>query len=121
MTPSKLIDKQIADFPDWRGEMLAALRKIIHDADPDIKEEWKWGTAVFTHTKMVCAISAFKEHVKINFFKGAQLTDKHKLINNGFDSKQHRSIDFFEGDKIDEEKLKDLIREAVAYNDKNHG
>ncbi len=116
MTPSKQIDKQIADFPDWRGKMLSDLRKLIHDADPDIKEEWKWGTAVFTHTKMVCAISAFKNHVKINFFQGAALKDPNKLFNAGLDAKAMRSIDFYEGDKIDEEELKDLIREAVALN-----
>ncbi len=117
MDPSQLIDKHIKGFSDWRGEYLATLRRLIHEADSEIQEEWKWDVPVFVHNKMVCAISAFKDHVKINFFKGAQLKDEHGLINAGLDSKSHRSIDFREGDKIEEEKLKDLIREAAALND----
>jgi len=116
MTPSEQIDKQIASLPGWCGELMSKLRKIIHDADPEIKEEWKWSTGVFTHNGMVCALGAFKDHVKINFFKGALLKDPHKLINAGLESKQHRSIDFHEGDTIDKSKLKDLIREAVNLN-----
>lgn len=116
MDASEQIDKQIASFPDWRGEMLTKLRKLIHDADPELVEEWKWGTAVFTKNGLVCAISAFKDHVKTNFFKGAQLPNPHKLFNAGLDAKTMRSIDFFEGDKIDEEKLKDLIRFSVILN-----
>jgi hypothetical protein len=123
MNPSQQIDKHIKEFSDplrneasWRGEYLTKLRGLIHEADPEIVEEWKWSTPIFTHKKMVCAISAFKEHVKINFFKGALLKDQHKIINAGFDSKQHRAIDFHQGDKIKEAELKDLIREAVALN-----
>ncbi len=116
MNPSKLIDKQIANTPGWQGEILAKLRRIIHEADVDITEEWKWGTAVFTHGGLVCAFSAFKDHVKLNFFKGAFLKDPHKLINNGLESKSHRAIDFNEDDKINETALKELIRSAVAYN-----
>lgn len=115
---SNLIDKQIASYSDWRGEVLKKLRKTIHDADPEIVEEWKWDTAVFTHNGMVCAISGFKDHVKINFFKGAKLKNVHKLINAGLESKAHRAIDFSEGDKINDSALRDLIREAVALNKK---
>ncbi|AIF84244.1 hypothetical protein NTE_02190 [Candidatus Nitrososphaera evergladensis SR1] len=115
--PSKLIDKQIADMADWRGEMLAKLRKLVHEADPSLKEEWKWNTAVWTHDNgLVCAAGAFKDHIKINFFKGASLEDPHKLFNAGFEAKATRAIDFHEGDGINESALKDLIRAAVAYN-----
>lgn len=113
-----LIDNQISSIADWRGELLSKLRETIHSADPEIVEEFKWDVPVFTHNGMVCAISAFKDHVKINFFKGAFLKDTDKLFNNGFTSKQHRSIDFFEGDKINESKLKELIQEAVKFNQK---
>jgi hypothetical protein len=116
MNASQLIDKQIAGFPDWRGKMLTQLRKLIHEVDRDIVEEWKWDTAVFTHNGLVCAISAFKDHVKINFFKGAQLSDTHKLLNGGLESKRNRSVDFFEKDTINESALKDLIGEAVGKN-----
>jgi hypothetical protein len=118
MNPSKLIDKQIADLADWRGEMLAKLRKLIHEADPDLKEEWKWSTAVWTHNGLVCAAGAFKDHIKINFFKGASLEDPHKLFNAGFEAKATRAIDLHEGDDINESALKDLICAAVAYNKK---
>jgi hypothetical protein len=118
MNPSDLIDKQIAGTPGWRGELLAKLRKVISEADPGLKEEWKWGTAVWTHNGLVCAIGAFKDHVKINFFKGAVLKDPHKIINAGFDSKQHRALDFSENDKINEPALKELILDAVSQNSK---
>lgn len=118
ITPSHEIDNYISGFDDWRNENLTKLRKLIHEADTEITEEWKWDVPVFTCKGMVCAISAFKDHVKINFFKGAQLSDQHKLINNGFDSKQHRAIDFSEGDKINEKALKELVKEAVALNTK---
>ena len=118
MTPSQLIDKQIADLHDWRGEKLAQLRAAIHKADPEITEEWKWDTGVWTHNGMVCAASAFKDHVKINFFKGSSLKDPHKLINAGLDSKKHRAIDFNETDSLNETALIELIREAVALNKK---
>ena len=118
MNPSQLIDKQITGLADWRGELMAKLRKIVHQADPDIAEEWKWEVGVYVHDGMVCAISAFKDHVKMNFFKGAKLSDPHKLINNGLESKSHRAIDFSENDKINEADIKDLICEAVALNSK---
>ena len=92
------------------------LRNLIHEADPEIIEDWKWDVPIFTHKTMVCAISAFKEHIKINFFKGASLGDPQKIFNNGFDSKQHRSIDFQEQDSINEEAVKDLVKQAVLLN-----
>jgi hypothetical protein len=116
MIPSKLIDKQIAELKDWRGQTIARLRKIIHDADPAITEEWKWNTAVFSHDGLVVAVGAFKGNVKMNFFQGASLPDPHNLFNAGLEAKKTRAIDFHEGDKINEPALKDLIRAAVAQN-----
>lgn len=116
MTPSQRIDDQIAELADWRGEMLARLRKLIHETSPDIAEEWKWGTGVWSHKGMVCSVGVFKDHVKLNFFKGASLADPHGLFNAGLEAKATRAIDFNEGDEIDEAALKDLIRSAVAYN-----
>ncbi len=116
LTPSQLITNQIAELDDWRGKLLARLRKLILEADPDITEEWKWGTAVWSHKGNVVAIGAFKDHVKLNFFKGASLEDPKGLFNAGLDAKATRAIDLFEGDKISEPALKDLIRAAVAHN-----
>lgn len=116
MNASELIDKQIAGLTDWRGKTLAKLRKIIHDADPKISEEWKWSTAVFTHDGLVVALGAFEGHVKMNFFQGADIPDPHKLINAGLGAKKTRAIDFHEGDKINQSALKDLVRAAVARN-----
>ncbi len=113
-----MIDKYILDQEEWKTKILLSLRKVIHEADVEITEEWKWDVPVFTHNGMVCAISAFKDHVKINFFKGAKLIDEHGLINAGLESKAHRSIDFHEGDNVKEAELKDLIQEAVALNKK---
>lgn len=116
MTPSQLIDKQIASTSDWRGKVMTQLRQLIHEADPEITEEWKWDTGVYVHGGMVCAVSAFKDHVKINFFKGAALKDPDHLFNNGLESKKHRSIDFNENDIVKEKEIKELIREAVTLN-----
>ncbi len=116
MKPSELIDQQIADLPDWRGQMFARLRKLIHEADPNLAEEWKWGTAVWIYNGLVCAVGAFKDHLKINFFKGSSLADPHGLFNSGLDAKAMRSIDLYEGDTIDETALKELIGAAVAHN-----
>lgn len=116
MNPSEQIDQQIADLADWRGAMMARFRKLIHEADPEIVEEWKWGTPVFTHNGMVVALGAFKDHVKINFFQGAALKDKNKLFNSGLEAKKTRTIDFRQEDKMNKSALKDLIKEAVEYN-----
>jgi hypothetical protein len=115
-TPSQLITNQIAELADWRGTMLARLRKLILEADPDLTEEWKWGTAVWSHKGNVVAIGAFKDHVKLNFFKGASLTDPKGLFNAGLEAKATRAIDLHEGDKINESALKELIRAAAALN-----
>jgi hypothetical protein len=112
-TPSEQIDKQIADLPDWRGQTMAHLRKLINEADPNLKEDWKWGTPVWTAKSNVLALGAFKDHLKINFFKGASLEDPKGLFNAGLDAKASRSIDLHEGDSIDEQALKDLIRAAA--------
>ena len=116
MNPSEHIDQQIAELTDWRGPMIARLRQLIHEADPDITEEWKWETAVWSHHGLVCSAGTFKRAVKLNFFQGATLEDTHKLFNAGLDAKKTRAIDFHEGDAIDEPALKDLIRAAVAHN-----
>ncbi|MGH7204485.1 MAG: DUF1801 domain-containing protein [Candidatus Levyibacteriota bacterium] len=116
MNPSQLIDKQIAATGGWRGELMTKLRKLIHEADPEITEDWKWEVGVYVHNGMVCAVSAFKDHVKINFFKGAQLKDPDKLINAGLESKKNRAIDFSEGKEIKEDLIKKLIQEAVSLN-----
>ena len=114
--PSQLITNQIAELADWRGKLLARLRKLILEAAPDITEEWKWGTAVWSHKGLVCSAGAFKDHVKLNFFKGASLKDPKGLFNAGLDAKATRAIDFSEGDDIDASALKELIRAAVAHN-----
>jgi hypothetical protein len=116
LTPSQLITNQIAGLADWRGQMLARLRVLIHEAAPELTEEWKWGPAVWSKKGNVVAASAFKDHVKMNFFKGASLEDPQGLFNAGLDAKVMRSIDFNQGDEIQEAALKDLVRAAVSYN-----
>jgi len=115
-TPSQQITNQIAELADWRGKMLARLRQLILEAAPGMTEEWKWGTAVWSHKGNVVAAGAFKDHLKINFFKGAALKDPKGLFNAGLDAKATRAIDLHEGDKINEAALKELIRAAVARN-----
>ncbi|MEO7804230.1 MAG: DUF1801 domain-containing protein [Actinomycetota bacterium] len=116
MNPSQLIDDHIKTLTDWRGETLAQLRKLIHEVDPDISEEWKWGIPVFSHKGLVCSLGAFKNHVKMHFFKGTSLEDKHKLFNAGLNAKAMRAIDFHESDEVDMKALRGLIRAAVAHN-----
>jgi hypothetical protein len=115
-SPSELITGMIAGLGDWRGKLLARLRKLVLSAAPGIQEEWKWGTAVWTQDGMVCSAAAFKDHVKINFFKGASLKDPRRLFNAGLEAKTTRAVDFGEGDPVDEAALKDLVRAAVAFN-----
>ena len=116
MAPSEHISQEFSSYKDWRGDVLNRVRKVVHEADPAISEEWKWGTAVWTHQGMVCGAAAFKDHVKVNFFKGASLNDPDGLFNAGLDAKDSRGIDFHEGEDIDETKLKALIRRAVDHN-----
>ncbi len=118
MNPSENINKQISDLTDWRGEMYSRLRKIINQSDTELKEEFKWGTAVWSKNGLVCAIGVFKNHVKINFFKGKELADPNKLFNTTTDAKAMRSIDFHENYSINEPALKELIRSAVDLNTK---
>jgi hypothetical protein len=115
-TPSQRISDYIAGLDDWRGEMLARVRKLVHEAAPGITEEWKWDTPVWSQKGNVLAGGVFRDHVKLNFFKGASLEDPNGIFNAGFDAKATRAIDFYEGDKLDEAALKDLIRAAVAHN-----
>jgi len=112
---SQRITNMIVELGDWRGKLLARLRTLILEA-ADLTEEWKWNTAVWSNNGMICAAGAFKDHVKLNFFKGASLNDPKRLFNAGLDAKATRAIDFTEGDKIDEPALKALVRAAVAYN-----
>ena len=116
LTPSQRITNQIADLADWRGQRLARLRELMHEAAPDITEEWKWETAVWSQKGSVAAGAAFKDHVKLNFFKGASLPDPQGLFNAGLEAKATRAIDFAENDVIPEAALKELIQAAVAYN-----
>ena len=119
---SPMIDEKIKELGDWRGKTLAKVRAIIHEADPEIVEEWKWvkatnpGTPVFSHNGIVCTGETYKSVVKMTFAKGAALKDASGLFNSSLDGNVRRAIDIHEGEKIDETALKDLIRAAVALN-----
>ena len=114
---SALIDQKIKELGDWRGKMLARVRDIVHKADPEILEEWKWmGTPVFSHAGIVCTGETYKNVVKMTFAKGAALQDPSGLFNSSLDGNIRRAIDIHEGDKIDAAALKELIRAAVALN-----
>ena len=114
---SAFIDEKIRELGDWRGKMLARVREVIHEADPEIVEEWKWrGTPVFSHGGIVCTGETYKTVVKMTFAKGATLNDPAGLFNSSLDGNVRRAIDLREGDKVDEAALKDLIRAAVAVN-----
>ena len=117
-SPSELISKRIAELGDWRGKTLAQMRRIIHDVDPDITEEWKWrGVPVWYHNGPVCTGETYKAAVKMTFFKGASLKDPAHLFNASLEGNARRAIDFHEGDKVDEASLKNLVRAAMALND----
>jgi hypothetical protein len=114
---SELIDARIAELGDWRGEMLARLRALVKEADPDIVEEWKWrGTPVWSHDGIVCTGETYKSVVKMTFFKGASLDDPSGLFNSSLEGNTRRAIDFHEGEEIDEAALKALVQAAVALN-----
>ncbi len=116
-TASANITRRIQDLGDWRGETLARLRQLIHDADPDIQEEWKWrGTPVWAHDGGICTGESYKQVVKLTFFRGASLEDPEKLFNSSLEGNTRRAIDVREGEKIDEAACKQLIRAAVAAN-----
>jgi hypothetical protein len=119
---SAFIDERIEALGDWRGKMLAKVRDIIHKADPEIIEEWKWvkatnpGTPVWSHGGLICTGETYKDHVKMTFAKGAALKDPSGLFNSSLEGNVRRAIDLHEGDKVNEAALKDLIRAAVALN-----
>jgi hypothetical protein len=116
-TVSRRIDKMIADLGDWRGERLAEIRKLIHEVDPEVVEEWKWmGTPVWSHEGMYALANAHKDKVKLTFFHGARLADPKKVFNAGLTGNKWRAVDFRERDRIDKPALRVLLREAVAYN-----
>lgn len=116
LTPSQEIDKFIDDLTDWRGKWIKKFRALILKTAPEVAEDWKWGVPVWTYNGNVVASGVFKDHVKLNFFKGASLPDPKKLFNAGLDAKATRAIDIAENDKVDEAALKDLIRAAVELN-----
>ena len=116
LTPSQEIDKFISDLTDWRGTWIKKFRAMILKTAPEVAEDWKWGVPVWTCKGNVVASGVFKDHVKLNFFKGASLPDPKKLFNAGLEAKATRAIDIAEGDKVDEAALKDLIRAAVDFN-----
>ena len=114
---SKNITKRIKELGDWRGERLARVRQLIHDADPGIEEEWKWmGTPVWSHDGIVCTGESYKQVVKLTFARGASLKDPRKLFNSSLEGNTRRAIDIREGEKLNEAAFKELIRSAVAAN-----
>ncbi|HEY8876562.1 MAG TPA: DUF1801 domain-containing protein [Roseateles sp.] len=115
---STLIDERIASLGGWRGETLAALRALIHEADPGVVEEWKWSNPVWSHDGILCTGEAYKSAVKMTFPKGASLPDPKGLFNSSLEGNVRRAIDFKEGDKIDKAGLKALIKAAVKANQK---
>jgi hypothetical protein len=116
-TPAQLIDQRIKELADWRGELLASIRKLIKKADPDVVEEWKWrGVPTWYHDGMLCTGETYKDKVKVTFAKGASLDDPTGLFNSSLDGNTRRAIDFGEEDTVDEKAFTALIRAAVALN-----
>jgi hypothetical protein len=116
-SPSHLIDERIKELGDWRGKMLSRLRTLVKEADPEVVEEWKWrGVPVWSHDGLICTGETYKNVVKMTFAKGATLKDPSGLFNSSLDGNTRRAIDFREGEKIDEEALKTLVRAAVTLN-----
>ena len=116
-SPSQLIDARIRELGDWRGEMLSRLRTLVREADPEVVEEWKWrGVPVWSHDGLICTGETYKNVVKMTFAKGAALEDPAGLFNSSLEGNVRRAIDFHEGDQIDEEALKTLVRTAVTLN-----
>jgi hypothetical protein len=116
-SPSQLIDARIKELGDWRGKMLSRLRALVKEADPEVVEEWKWrGVPVWSHDGLICTGETYKNVVKMTFAKGAALKDPSRPFNSSLDGNTRRAIDFHEGEKINEEALKTLIRAAVTLN-----
>ena len=116
-TFAELFAARVAELPDWRGKMLARLRALIRQADPDVVEEWKWNIPVWSHQGLVCTGETYKKAVKLTFAKGASLKDSKHLFNSSLEGNTRRAIDIHENEKIDEAALKALVREAVAFNE----
>jgi hypothetical protein len=117
-SPSQLIDERIEDLGDWRGELLSRLRSLVKEADPEVVEEWKWrGVPVWSHDGIICTGETYKNYVKMTFAKGAALDDPSGLFNASLGGSTRRAIDFHEGEAIDEDALKALIRAAVSLNE----
>ena len=117
-SPSQLIDARIKELGDWRGKMLSQLRALVKEADPQVVEEWKWrGVPVWSHDGLICTGETYKNVVKMTFAKGAALKDPARLFNSSLEGNTRRAIDFHEGEQIDEEALKTLIRAAVTLNE----
>jgi|SRR5881394_2934689 len=114
--PSELIDARVEELGDWRGEMLARLRALIKEADPEVVEEWKWAVPVWSHDGLICTGETYKKAVKLTFAKGASLKDPSSLFNSSLEGNTRRAIDFHEGDKVNEKAFKTLIRAAVTLN-----
>jgi hypothetical protein len=114
--PSRMIDERIEELDDWRGKMLARLRALIKQVDPEVVEEWKWGIPVWSHDGLICTGETYKTAVKTTFAKGAFLKDPSGLFNSSLEGNTRRAIDFHEGEKVNEKALKVLVREAVAFN-----
>ncbi|MBU5331007.1 DUF1801 domain-containing protein [Anaerocolumna aminovalerica] len=116
-SPSQLIDERIEELGDWRGQMLSKVRNLIKEADPEVVEELKWrGTPVWSHDGIICTGETYKNVVKMTFVKGASLEDPAHIFNSSLDGNTRRAIDFHQGDQVDEEALKELIRSAIALN-----
>ena len=115
-SPSQLIDARIEELGDWRGRMLGRLRALVKEADPDVVEEWKWSVPVWSHDGLICTGETYKNVVKMTFAKGASLKDPSRLFNSSLDGNTRRAIDFREGENIDEDALKTLVRAAVTLN-----
>ncbi len=115
-SPAQLIDARIRELGDWRGETLARVRALVKQADPEVVEEWKWGVPVWSHAGVICTGEVYKSAVKLTFARGASLEDPSSLFNSSLEGNARRAIDLREGDEIDEEALKALIRAAVALN-----
>lgn len=116
MKPSELLDKRIAELGDWRGAVVAKLRATVEESDPDLVLEWKWGTAVWSSSGLVCAVGALKDNAGLNFFRGASLPDPKGLFNACLDAKTSRFVRFYEGDRIDAPGVKALVKAAVLFN-----
>ena len=115
-SPSQLIDARIKELGDWRGKMLSRLRALMKEADPEVVEEWKWSVPVWSHDGLICTGETYKNAVKMTFAKGAAVKDPSRLFNSSLEGNTRRAIDFREGEKINEEALKALVRAAVTLN-----